>query len=150
MIILDTNVISEIVKPVCDPNVARWFRAQASPTLFVSTITEAELLFGVECIPAGRRRDALRTLIEKILRERFAGKTLTFDSTAARNYAQIAAVRRASGRPIGYADCQIAAIARSRGAAVASRDADGFGGCGIQALDPWNDPVVGDGSANRT
>lgn len=139
MVILDTNVVSEIIKPVCNPNVANWFKSQASTTLFVSTITEAELLFGVECLPTGYRRDELRNLIEKILRERFAGKVLAFDSGAARNYAQIAATRRAAGRPIGYADCSIAGIARSRGASVATRDASGFEGCGIQVLDPWSE-----------
>ena len=139
MVILDTNVVSEIIKPVCDPNVARWFKSQAPATLHVSTITEAELLFGVECLPAGRRRDNLRILIEGILGERFAGKVLAFESEAARNYARIAAARRAAGRPIGFADCLIAGIARSRGAAVATRDVTGFEGCGIQVINPWND-----------
>lgn len=139
MVILDTNVISEIIKPVCHPNVANWFTSQASDTLHVSTITEAELLYGVECLPTGRRRDELRILVEKIMRERFAGKVLAFDSGAARNCARIAAARRSAGRPIGYADCLIAGIARSRGAAVATRDASGFEGCGIQVLDPWSE-----------
>ena len=139
MIILDTNVVSEIIKPICDQNVARWFRSQTPTALFVSTITEAELLFGVECLPHGRRRDDLRVLIEKILRERFAGKVLGFDSPAAHNYARIAAAKRAAGRPIGYADCLIAGIARSRGASVATRDATGFEGCGIQVVNPWRE-----------
>ena len=138
MIILDTNVVSEVIKPVCDPNVATWFRAQKSATLFISTITEAELLFGIESLPTGRRRTNLIALIETLLRERFAGRILSFDSVAARNYARIAADRRVSGHPISIADCQIAAIARSRAASIATRDVGGFDGCGVEVVNPWD------------
>ena len=138
MIILDTNVVSEVIKPVCDPNVATWFRAQNPTTLFISTITEAELLYGIEYLPTGRRRTNLLALIEKLLRERFAGRILSFDSVAARNYARIAAVRRSAGRPIATADCQIAAIARSRSASIATRDAGGFENCGVEVVNPWD------------
>ena len=137
MIILDTNVVSEVIKPVCDPDVAKWFRAQDPTTLYISTITEAELLFGIECLPIGKRRANLLALVERLLRERFAGHILSFDSVAARNYARIAAVRRSSGRPIATADCQIAAIARSRSASIATRDAGGFDNCGVEVVNPW-------------
>lgn len=137
MIILDTNVVSEVIKLGCDPFVSSWFRAQDPSTLYVTTITEAELLFGIECLPAGRRRANLFTLIERLLGEHFAGRILGFDSISARNHARIAAARRASGRPIAFADCQIAGIARSRSASVASRNAAGFEGCGIEIVNPW-------------
>ncbi len=89
-------------------------------------------------MPAGQRRDLLLVEIEGMLREDFAGRILPFDSDAALAYAVVAGARRAAGHPIDHADCQIAAIARSRQAGIATRDLDGFEGCGIEVINPWS------------
>ena len=116
--------------------------------MYLSTVSEAELRYGVEILPTGARRDRLLDEVEGMLREDFAGRIIPFDSAAAQAYAVIAAAqayaviaaaRRASGRPINHADCQIAAIARSRGASVATRDMDDFEGGGIDVINPWAD-----------
>ena len=111
MIILDTNVVSELMRPGPDANVADWVTGQAALNLYLSTVSEAELRYGVEILPTGARRDRLLNEVEGMLREDFAGRVLPFDSAAAQAYAVIAAARRAAGRPINHADCQIAAIA---------------------------------------
>ena len=136
-IVLDTNVVSELLRVPPDPNVFDWAIRQEAETLFLSAVSEAELLYGVEIMPVGRRRERLLAVIENILRAKFAGRILPFDSEAARAYAEIAAARRMAGLPISQSDCQIAAIARSRGAAVATRDASGFEGCGVTVINPW-------------
>ena len=138
MIVIDTNVVSELLRPVPTPRVADWF-AQAERDVFVSAVTEAELRYGVAIMPRGRRRTALATTIEEVLGETFAGRILSFDSSAAQAYATIAAERRAAGRPIEPADCQIAAIARSLAASVATRDTAGFEGTGVDVINPWAD-----------
>ena len=137
MIVLDTNVISELMRPSPDSGVVDWVVRQAAPDLHVSAISEAELRYGAEVLPKGRRRNGLLDEIEGMLREDFGGRVIPFDSYAAKAYAAIAAARRAAGRPISHADCQIAAIARALGASVATRDADGFEGCGIEVINPW-------------
>ena len=137
MIVLDTNVVSELMRPSPVASVIEWVARQAAPSLYLSTISEAELRYGVEILPAGQRRDRLRGEIEGMLQEDFAGRVLTFDRSAAQAYAVIGAARRAAGRPIGHADCQIAAVARSIGAPVATRDVSDFEGCGIEVIDPW-------------
>lgn len=137
MIVLDTNVVSELLRPVPTPRVVDWYAGEAAPDAFVSAVTEAELRYGVAIMPAGRRRDSLATTIEGLLEREFADRILSFNSSAAKAYATIAAERRSAGRPIEPADCQIAAIARSLGASVATRDTRGFEGCGIEVIDPW-------------
>ena len=137
MIILDTNVVSELMRPVPDAGVVDWVAGQAAFNLYLSTVSEAELRYGVEILPTGARRDRLLAEVEGMLREDFAGRVLPFDSAAAQVYALIAAARRAEGRSINHADCQIAAIARSRGASVATRDKDDFEGSGIDVINPW-------------
>ena len=139
MIVLDTNVVSELVRITPESVVLDWVARQAPQDVFLSAVTEAELRYGVAIMPMGRRRDSLALTLARILDEDFAGRVLSFDSFAARAYATIAADRRAAGRPIEPADCQIAAIARSLGASVATRDARGFEGCGIDVIDPWAD-----------
>ncbi|NCW78464.1 MAG: type II toxin-antitoxin system VapC family toxin [Oxalobacteraceae bacterium] len=98
---------------------------------------EAELRHSVALLPAGKRRSSLSTAIEAILNEDFRDRILAFDRSAASAYAVIAAERRAAARPISQFDCQIAAIARVNQAAVATRNADDFGGCGIAVINPW-------------
>ena len=105
-----------------------WIARQAAPDLFLSTISPKG---------EGQRRNSLLAGIEGVLREDFAGRILPFNRAAARAYAEIAAARRAAGHPISQLDCQIAAIARSLGASVATRDSGGFRGCGIDVIDPW-------------
>ena len=137
MIILDTNVVSELMLPRPAARVVEWVSEQAEPNLYFTTISEAEVRYGAAILPAGRRRDRLLGEIDGMLREDFAGRVLPFDRDAARAYAAIAAARRSSGHPINHADCQIAAIARANGAAVATRDEDDFKGCGINVINPW-------------
>ena len=137
MIILDTNVVSELIRPTPDAGLVSWVIQQAAMDLYLSATTEAELRYGAAILPAGRRRDNLFQAIEGVLLEDFAGRILPFDSGAAQAYALIASARRAAGRPIGHFDCQIAAIARFREAQVATRDEEGFQGCGIEVVNPW-------------
>jgi len=137
MIVLDTNIISELLRPAPNPQVETWLAAQDGATLYFTTVGEAELRHGVAILPAGRRRSALGQAIEGMLEEDFRDRILPFDRAAARAYASIAAERRALGRPISQFDCQIAAIARAREAAVATRNTGDFEDCGIAVIDPW-------------
>ncbi len=137
MIILDTNIVSELMRPNPSSNVVAWVAGQAAPNLFLSTVNEAELLYGVETLPPGRRRDRLLEVVEGMLREDFEGRILTFGSAAAQAYAVKATTRRAAGRPINHADCQIAATARSLEASVSTRDVDDFEGVRVEVINPW-------------
>ncbi len=139
MIMLDTNVVSELMRPSPNPTVEQWVATRPAAHLFFSAVGEAELRYGVAIMAAGRRQAALASAIEAMLREDFAGRVLPFDSDAARSYAEIAASRRAAGRPVAQADSQIAAIARSRGMALATRNVRDFEDMGIDILDPWAD-----------
>ena len=136
MILLDTNVVSELMQPAPSGEVLDWFGRQAAGELHLSAVSEAELKRGVAILPAGRRRDALAAAIDAMIAEDFAERVLPFDSAAAAAFASVFAERRAAGRPISHPDCQIAAIARSRGAAIATRNAGDFAGCGIAVIDP--------------
>ena len=139
MFVLDTNVVSELMRERVDPRVRAWLDDQLTGTLFVTTITEAEILTGIALLPEGERRRGLTAAAERAFRVLFSERILPFDSAAAKAYAVIAAARRAAGHPINHADCQIAAIARSAGASVATRDSDDFQGCGIDVVNPWSD-----------
>jgi predicted nucleic acid-binding protein len=138
MIILDTNVISETMRSQPDPSVLTWLDERAAAGLFVSTITEAEIRFGVARLPKGKRRNGLATAAEQAFETLFRDRVLPFDRDAARAYATIAGHRTAIGRPISQFDCQIAAIARSRGAAVATRNVEDFAECGLEITNPWD------------
>jgi predicted nucleic acid-binding protein len=137
MIILDTNVLSEALRPAPSAKVLEWMRAEPSSALFTTAITEAELLYGIALLPGGRRRQSLEAIVDVIFTEDLAGRVLPFDSAAAHEFAGIAADRRRAGRPISEADARIAAIARSRGAALATRNVGDFVGCGLTLIDPW-------------
>jgi toxin FitB len=137
MIVLDTNVISEVIKPDPSAEVTGWLARERTPNIFTTAITQAELLYGIELMPRGRRRSTLEAAITRILRELLADRILPFDSNAAEVYARIAASRRAIGKPISEPDAQIAAIARSRGAALATRNTRDFERCGIKVVNPW-------------
>jgi toxin FitB len=137
VIVLDTDVLSQTWRRAPSPKVMNWLRSQPMTALFTTTLTEAELLYGLALLPDGKRRRALEAAISSIFAEDLAGRVLPFDSAAAREYAGIAATRRRAGRPIAEADAQIAAIARSRGAAVATRNVEDFADLGITVVDPW-------------
>ena len=136
-VLLDTNVVSELLRPSPDPAMETWVGECPATDLYFSAIGEAELRYGVAILPMGRRRDALDLAIEAILREDFRDRILPFDSAAAREYAELAAARRAAGRPIALADGQIAAIARSRNMTLATRNVRDFEDVGIEVVDPW-------------
>ena len=136
MVVTDTNVVSELMRLTPDPEVMAWFSRQNSAELYLTAVTEAELHAGAAILPAGRRRERLAAEVDAMVREDFAGRVLPFDSAAARAYGAIAAARRALGRPILEADCQIAAIAQVAGAAVATRNSTDFEHCGITLIDP--------------
>ena len=138
MIIIDTNVVSELMRASPDPAVLAWFAGHAANKLFLTAISEAELRTGAAILPAGQRRDRLIGAIDAMIEQDFAGRILPFDSLAARSYAEIAAARRIAGKPIMDADCHIAAIVRACGAAIATRNVKDFEGCGIDIINPWN------------
>ena len=137
MIVIDTNVVSELMRMTPEPAVMTWFSGQDSAELYLTAVSEAELRAGAAILPAGRRRDRITAEVDAVVREDFAGRVLPFDSAAAKAYAAIAASRRSAGRPILEADCQIAAIARASDAAVATRNGADFEHCGIALIDPW-------------
>ena len=136
-VLLDTNVVSELIRKSPAPAVAHWVSGHPLEDLFLSAVSQAELRYGAAILPAGRRRDTLFLKIEAMLCDAFDDRVLPFDSDAARAYGSIAAVRRSTGRPVAPADCQTAAIAASRGMAVATCNVRDFEGMGIEILDPW-------------
>ena len=140
MIVLDTNVLSELMRPSPSDAVAGWIAARPASSLFTTTVTQSEILYGVALLPRGRKRAAIEQAVEAMFEEDFAGRLLPFDSAAARAFAAIAVARRKAGRPIAQLDAQIAAIAQSRNAAIATRNVDDFEGCGIAVHDPWGAP----------
>ena len=137
MILLDTNIVSELMRPMPSQTVMSWLAAQPAASLFISAVTEAELRYGVLLLPEGRKRAELVAAIEGMLAEDFVGRILPFDSAAAVAFAAIAAGRRQAGRPISQFDAQIAAIAQSRGAELATRNVADFEGCGVEIINPW-------------
>ena len=137
MFALDTNVASELMRPEPMPAVAAWIAERDAQEMYLTAVSEAELRYGVAILPVGRRRSALEAAMTRWFDQGFIGRILPFDSAAARAYAEIAAGRRDAGRPIGEADCQIAAICRSRGAVLVTRDIRDFIGTGVNVVDPW-------------
>ena len=138
MFVLDTNVVSELMRERPQPRVLAWLDGQLTSMLFVTAITEAEVRTGIAILPDGERRRGLAAAADRAFGVLFAERILPFDSDAASAYATIAAERRAAGRPMSHADCQTAAVARSRGASVVTRDVDDFEGCGIDLTNPWS------------
>lgn len=136
MIVLDTNVVSEAMKPSANPAVMAWLNAQPEETLFLSCITLAELMYGIGALPAGRRKDALATTLDGLL-GLFGDRVLAFDAAAARCYAQLAIRAREAGKGFPTPDGYIAAIATARGFIVATRDTSPFAAAGLQVINPW-------------
>lgn len=137
MIILDTNVVSEPLKPSPEPAVLAWLDAQAPETLCLTSITLAELLAGIAALPAGRRRNQLGQALSQKIMPLFEDRVLAFDTQAAHAFAAVQASASAAGNPIGFADGAIAAIAASHGFAVATRNVRDFKGTGVEVIDPW-------------
>ena len=137
MIILDTNVVSEPLKALPEPAVLDWLNAQNPETLYLTTVTLAELLAGVEVMPAGLRRTQLNQALIAQMIPLFEDRILSFDRQAARVFAQINASAQAAGNPISFADCAIAAIASARGFMLATRNVRDFKGSNIEILNPW-------------
>ncbi|HEY1301117.1 MAG TPA: type II toxin-antitoxin system VapC family toxin [Stellaceae bacterium] len=140
MILLDTNVISELFRPAPDAAVRQFLRGQPAEELFTSTICEAEIRYGLARMASGRRRDDLTARIVSFLDEAFRDRIVPFDSACAAFYGEIRALREAAGRPITIEDAMIAATARAHGAALATRNLADFEGTGIEAVNPWNSP----------
>lgn len=135
--LLDTNVLSELLRAAPNPTVVAWVIAQAGESLFVTAVTEAEMRLGVRLLPAGKRRQALEIAAAAMFAEDFAGRIRPFDSAAVPSYVDIVSKRRASGRPISQFDAQIAAIALCHGDKLATRNVSDFEGCGLSLVDPW-------------
>ncbi len=137
MILIDTNVISEIMRPAPDGVVVEWFNNQDSGALYVSSVTIGEIEYGLRILPDGRKRDALRERFAGFMAHAFATRVVPYDETAARVYGDLMGTRREMGRPLNVPDGQIAAIARTRGYALATRNIKDFRHCGTELIDPF-------------
>lgn len=137
MLVIDTNVVSELMRASPRRDVLEWVDGQRTKDLFVTSVTEAEVRAGVAVLPDGERRRGLAAAAERAFGNLFASRVLPFDSSAARAYAEMFAIRQAMGRPLSLADGQIAAIARSRGMTVVTRNIGDFEGAGIELANPW-------------
>ena len=136
MIVLNTNVVSEAMKPEPHPAVRAWLNDQAAETLYLPSVTLAELLFGVAALPAGKRKDMLAQTLDGLM-GLFRDRVLPFDIDAARHYAELAVTARAGGRGFPTPDGYIAAIAASRGFIVASRDTAPYEAARVSVVNPW-------------
>lgn len=136
MIILDTNVVSEAMKPSAHPAVSHWLNEQVAETLYLSSVTLAELLYGIGNLPSGQRKDMLTDMLDGLL-ELFGDRILPFDTMAARAYAKLAVSARAAGQGFPTPDGYIAAIAAAHGFMVATRDTSPFAAAGVPFIDPW-------------
>lgn len=139
MILLDTNVVLEPLKPRPDPAVVRWLNAQRPDQLYLPSIVVAELCYGLAVLPSGRRKDGKRAAVEQAV-ARFADRILAFDLAAAAEYGAVMAAARAAGTPLPVLDGQIAAIARVHGGHLATRNVKHFEPAGIPLVDPWHEP----------
>lgn len=137
-ILVDTNVLSELLRASPDPRVMSWVAAQATDTLFVSAVTQAEMMLGASLLPAGKRRALLEDALRGIFAQDFARRILPFDTDAVPAYVDVMTRRRSAGRPISQFDAQIAAIALRRGDSLATRNVDDFRDCGIALINPWD------------
>ena len=137
MLVLDTNVISEMLRPVPDAAVSAWLDAQPAAGVFTTAITQTEIKYGIALLPKGQRRAAFLTAATLVFESDFDGRVLPFDPDAAEVYAHIAATRRLAGKPISFADAQIAAITLSRGGRLATRNVRDFAECGLDIVNPW-------------
>lgn len=138
MLVLDTNVVSELFRPSPAPAVVSWYMAQFPEDLFVTAITKAESLLGVALMPAGRRKEGLGLAIRTFYDDRLVTPILPFSAVEAEHFVEIVSRRRFAGRRIGEFDAQIAAITRSRGFAIVTRNVEDFEDCGVEIVNPWD------------
>ena len=139
MIILDTNVLSEMLRLQPEKSVIDWLASKGIAQMFTTAVTEAEIRYGVDRLEPGKRKDTLALAVAGLFSSDLAGRILAFDSEAAVIYGHIVSVRERSGRPISQFDAQIAAIARSCGADIATRNVRDFEDCGVRLVNPWQD-----------
>jgi len=137
MIVLDTNVVSEPMKPNGNPAVLAWLDRQVAQTLYLASTSLAELLVGIEILPDGKRKEGLAAALTELIEVLFAGRVLPFDAVAATHYGPIIGRARMAGRAISVGDGQIAAIAAAHGFKVAARDTAPFIAAGVEVVDPW-------------
>ena len=137
MIVLDTNALSDGMKPSPSERVLRWLALEEPSSVFVTAITQAEILAGIEVMPAGKRRQSLTAAATRMFDEYFHGRILAFDAEAGRQFATISGIRKAAGRPISQFDAMIAAIVRVHRATLATRNVGDFDHCGIRLVNPW-------------
>jgi toxin FitB len=138
MILLDTNVVSELTRNAPEPRVTSWLDAQAAVQVGITAITVAELAYGLARLPAGRRKAELAGAVGTMIAAHFDGRVWPFDVAAAAHYARVVSAREGIGRPIGMADAQIAAICHATGAGLATRNTADFAGTGIAVFNPWD------------
>lgn len=141
MIVLDTNVVTEMMKASPAPVVVAWLNGQETSALFLTTITIGEISYGLRILPQGKRRLLLEQGFERVVEEAFTGRILDFDEKAARRYGDLMGRRRKIGRPLSILDGQIAAITRVNGGAVATRNVRDFVECGVEVINPFTPPV---------
>ncbi len=137
MFLLDTNVVSAMMRRAPAPEVAAWVTRQPTDLLFTASVCQAEVLAGIAVMPEGRRRRELEAAAQATFAEDFERRVLPFDMAAAVAYAEVLAMRRRAGRPVTTIDLMVAAIARSQGASVVTRNVADFTGCGVAIVDPW-------------
>lgn len=137
MIILDTTVVSELVRATPDPGVRAWANSRPSTQVATTAITAAELYYGVTRLPVGQRRQQLAAAVSALLNDALRGRVVPFDERSARRYADVVIRREHAGRPIGVPDAQIAAICREFGAVLATRNIKDFEETGVNLADPW-------------
>lgn len=142
MILLDTNIISELMKPFPNATVMNWIDRQEILQLFMSAITIAEISYRLNVLPQGNRRNGLENAFTKATAEAFSGRLLVFDETAAHHYGKIMSYQKELGKPLGVPDGQIAAIARAHGAAMATRNIRNFTDCGLQMINPFENQEI--------
>lgn len=138
MILLDTNVLSEPLRPAPHQSVVDWIDRQAMETLYLAAVTVAELRYGIACMPSGKRRDGLHTALESKILPLFTGRVLAFDLAASQVYAEVMANARAQGQAIAVADGLIAATAKTHRMAIATRDIQPFEAAGVPVINPWH------------
>jgi predicted nucleic acid-binding protein len=139
VIVLDTNVISELIRPAPAEQVMQWVASQPILLLYTTSVTQAEMLYGMEILTKGKKKKALEAALSGMFDEDFRDRVLGFDSACAKYFAEIAATRKTLGQPISQFDAQIAAIARSRRAALATRNTADFAACGVKLVNPWEE-----------
>ena len=137
MVIIDTNVVSEMMRPEPNPQVVDWLSRQRAPSVHTSAVTVAEVSLGLMRLPEGKRRKDLEARFRRIIETGFGGRVLAFDEAAAVEYGRIMSARYAEGRPLSVLDGEIAAIAKAKGAAIATRNTRDFESCGLDLVDPF-------------